>query len=501
MEQFDKQGNGGMTVPTAADGMTPLWAADAVFYHIYPLGLLGAPLRNPAPGAAMEPWNGPQPLDALVPWADHLAGMGFTAVYLGPVFESTSHGYDTADYFRVDRRLGDNAGLRRLVDAFHARGINVILDAVLNHVGRDFPAFRDLQVRGQGSESKSWFAGLDFGRRSPAGDPFAYEGWSGHYDLVKLDLSHRPARQHLLDAVSFWVGEFDIDGLRLDAADVLSRDFMKELAAHTRSLRPDFWLMGEVVHGDYRQWANHESLHSVTNYEAYKGLWSSLNDRNFFEIDWTLKRQFGPAGADLGLYRDRILYNFADNHDVDRVASSLTDPGHLELLYSLLFALPGIPSVYYGSEWGVGGKRRPHSDADLRPALSLERMQHHERAGESQAKGLCGHISRLIKARRGQAALRHGRYRPLLVASEQLAFWRDLEGRSPVGTAGQDLAPVLVVCNSAPTTHILRIDLKHRGLEGRWFQDLLAPDTSFQVKGQLLEVVLAPRSARWLRTV
>jgi glycosidase len=428
MESFDQQG-GGTADAMGMDGMTPAWAANAVFYHIYPLGLLGASFRNPAPGAAMEPWQGPQPLDRLIPWADHLAGMGFTAVYLGPLFESSSHGYDTVDYFRVDRRLGDNAGLRRLVEAFHAQGIRVVLDAVLNHVGRDFPAFRDLQSRGRDSAGKDWFAMLDFSRRGPAGDDFAYEGWHGHYDLVKLDLERGPARRHLLDAVAHWVREFGIDGLRLDAADCLDFGFMQDLAAHCRVLKDGFWLMGEVVHGDYRRWAGPGHLHSVTNYEAYKGLWSSLNDKNFFEIDWTLKRQSGPVGADLGLYRDRILYNFADNHDVDRVASVLKDPAQLELLYSLLFAMPGIPSVYYGSEWGIGGRRRPGTDEDLRPALSLEAMCAHEQAGRSQSPRLCGHISHLIRVRREHPALVEGRYRPAHVAAEQLAFWRDLEGR------------------------------------------------------------------------
>jgi glycosidase len=513
--------NAGTTGTTRAIG--PLWAQDAVFYHVYPLGLLGAPSRNPACDGqeSVQPANGG--LDALVPWLDHLAGLGFGALYIGPLFESTSHGYDTIDYFRVDRRLGDNDSLRRLVDACHARGIRVVLDAVLNHVGRDFPAFRDLQAKGRDSAYAGWFANVDFNRRSPAGDAFAYEGWAGHYDLVKLDSANPAVTGHLLAAVSAWVREFDIDGLRLDAADVLSFDFMKRLSAHCAALKPDFWLMGEVVHGDYRRWANPECLHSVTNYEAFKGLWSSLNDNNYWEIDWTLKRQFGgtapqlgtgagnPPAAEQGMCRGLSLYNFADNHDVDRVASTLSDPAKLELLYSLLFALPGAPSVYYGSEWGVGGKRRPGSDRELRPCLSLPAMQEREARGHSESKGLCAHLSCLIRLRARLAALRHGSYRAVHVANQQLAFWRDLDGRPapamsaapgiaapPVSGQSQELAPVLAVFNQATDALTLNLDPGNRHLEGRWLTDRLDPDCRVQVRGGRLALPMPARQARFL---
>ena len=481
----------------------PAWAGEAAFYQIYPLGLLGVAARNPAPGNEWGIWQGDQPLDRLIPWADHLAGMGFNAVYLGPLFESTSHGYDTVDYFRVDRRLGDNAGLHRVVAAFHQRGIRVVLDAVFNHVGRDFPAFRELQAQGHAAPRRDWFANLDFSRQGPAGDAFAYEGWHGHYDLVKLDLAHRPARQHLLEAVSAWVREFAIDGLRLDAADCLSADFMAELARHCAGLRPDFWLMGEVVAGDYRHWANATMLNSVTNYEAYKGLWSSLNDKNYFEIDWTLKREFGPAGIDTGRYRDLMLYNFADNHDVARVASSLKDPAQLSILYAMLFAMPGIPSVYYGSEWGLAGRRQPDHDHDLRPALDLAWMGEQERRGQSPSPKLCGQIHRFIQLRHRHAALRQGAYRAVLVAAEQLAFWRDLEGKAttPVSTlpTEQDQSPVLAVFNAGATTQTVRIESGLAGLNERWLEDLLEPGRCFQVQQGRLEVQLPACSARWLK--
>jgi glycosidase len=242
----------------------------------------------------------------------------------------------------VDRRLGTNQTLSGLVAGLHQEGMRVILDGVFNHVGRDFWAFRDVLERGEVSPYREWFSGLSFGKTSPLGDPFSYEGWNGHYNLVKLNLRNPAVREHLFGAVKAWMEEFGIDGLRLDAADHVEREFLMALARHCRGLRANFWLMGEVVHGDYRKWVNGEMLDSVTNYECYKGLYSSHVDRNYFEIAYALHRQFGENG----LYRHFPLYAFADNHDVNRVASNLSNPMDLFPLYCLLLTMPGVPSIY-----------------------------------------------------------------------------------------------------------------------------------------------------------
>ncbi|HYW83395.1 MAG TPA: alpha-amylase family glycosyl hydrolase, partial [Spirochaetia bacterium] len=227
----------------------------------------------------------PQPrIEALHAWLEHARKLGANALYLGPVFESSSHGYDTADYFLVDRRLGRNEDLVRFCRAAHDAGVRVIFDAVFNHVGRAFWAFKDLLAKGKDSAHTSWFRGVDFSRRSPHGDPFAYEGWNGHYSLVKLDVANPAVKEHLFAAVSRWVEEFGIDGLRLDAADCIDMGFLRELASFSHRAWPGFWLLGEVIHGDYGRWANPSTLDSVTNYECYKGLYSSHVDDNFFEI-------------------------------------------------------------------------------------------------------------------------------------------------------------------------------------------------------------------------
>jgi len=385
------------------------WAYDSIFYHIYPLGLCGAPLAN-------DFCSPVQPrLEQLHGWLDHLVDLGVNALYLGPVFESTAHGYDTADYLRVDRRLGSNETLARLSCALHQKGIRLILDGVFNHVGRDFWAFRDVLERREQSAYCDWFQGLDWNKRSPYNDPFAYESWNGHYNLVKLNLRHPAVKEHLFQAAEFWMREFDLDGLRLDAADCIDIAFLKELAAFCKSRRPDFWLLGEVIHGNYGRWVNADTLDSVTNYECYKGLYSSHVDKNYFEIAYALNRQFGKSG----LYRDLPLYAFADNHDVDRVASSLKNPAHLYPLYSLLFTMPGVPSIYYGSEWGLEGQRVNGSDVALRPRLKLDEVSRH-----GMQCDLLHAIRRLAKIRKCSTALRHGSYRQLWVSHEQLAFAR-----------------------------------------------------------------------------
>ncbi len=424
---------------------------NSIFYHIYPLGACAAPHHN-------DFQSEPEPrLRQILGWLDHIQSLGANALYLGPVFESGSHGYDTADYFHVDRRLGSRADLAELSGELHARAMHLVLDGVFNHVGRNFWAFRDLQANGQDSPYRHWFADLRFDQRSPLGDPFSYAAWNGHFDLIKLNLSEPAARQHLFDAIRMWKEEFQIDGIRLDAADALSFEFLKDLRAFTNQLDPEMWLMGEVIHGDYRQWANPETLHATTNYELYKSLYSSFNDSNFFELAYSLKREFGPQG----IYRDlSTLYNFADNHDVSRIASQLRDKQQLHLLYFLLFTMPGIPSVYYGSEFGFEGVKQS-DDWNLRPAFDLPQLQN-----QAHAHDLRGWIGHLAYLRKSQPALKFGDYEEVLVASQQFAFSRE---------TGNDF--VVAAINSAAEPAELTLPL--RGKANWRFVDLLNPDETF----------------------
>ncbi|MDB5101719.1 MAG: tRNA(adenine34) deaminase [Cyanobacteria bacterium RYN_339] len=425
------------------------WGHDAIFYHVYPLGMLGAPQRNDfraAPTARLR---------QLEQWIPHWQALGINALYVGPLFESTTHGYDTVDYFQVDRRLGTNADFAALTRALHAAGIRVIVDAVYNHVGRDHFAFQDVRKHGQASRYCDWIAGLRFDKRSPCGDPFTYDTWHGAYELVKLDLKNPEVRDYLLQATAAWMQEFDLDGLRLDAADCLDEGFLRALSTFCRARKPDFWLMGEIVFGDYTKWANPDMLDTTTNYDAYKGLYSSHNDRNYFEIAHTFERQFGAKG----LYNGLSLYNFVDNHDVNRIATQLKHKAHLVPLHVLLFTMPGAPAIYYGSEFAVPGKKAPTSDVPLRPALPLPAAPHE----------LATLIGRLAQLRQGLAPLRRGTYVPLHVANEQFAFARCLPMESVV---------VAVNAAAAPATLALTLPMWQDG----WLVDVLNPGERFEVR-------------------
>ena len=440
---------------------------DATVYHIYPLGHLGAPERN---DFSSEPT--PR-LEELHDWLPHLNDLDANALYLGPLFESSAHGYDTADYYHVDRRLGTNETLQNLSKDLREHGIRLVLDAVFNHVGRGFWAFKDVLEHGENSQYKDWFH-LDFSASSPQGDPFGYEGWSGNYDLVKLNLQHPDVRKHLFDAVAAWVRDFGISGLRLDAADVMNKGFLRELAQFCKTLKPDFWLMGEVVHGDYAEWVNSDMLDSATNYELYKGLWSSHVDKNYFELAHSLKRQFGEGG----IYEGLNLYTFADNHDVNRVASSLTEAAHLYPLYMLLFTVPGVPSIYAGSEWGISGERTDTSDDALRPRLELEKAK-----ANAPHPDLVDLIAQMTRLRHTSPALQEGNYRELLVDHEQLAFLRE--------NAEEKVA---VIVNAADEEVTLDLNLPASSAHDR-----LNGDEHFEIHEGQISIPVSPRWARVLR--
>lgn len=380
----------------------------AIFYHIYPLGFCGAPKINDKIQGVKST------LKRIQDWIPHLVSLNVNALYLGPIFESTEHGYDTDDYYVIDRRLGTNEDFKYLVQCLHENGIKVVLDGVFNHVGRNFWAFRDVITNKQNSKYCGWFNNLNFNSHSPMGDPFNYDAWEGHYNLVKLNLKNPEVVSHLLGAVGMWMDDFKIDGLRLDAADCVDIDFFYALNQFSKAKREDFWLMGEIIHGDYTRWAKPGCLDSVTNYECYKGIYSSHNDKNYFEIAHSLNRLFGSGG----LYKDLTLYSFADNHDVNRVASTLKDKRNLLNEYTMVYTIPGVPSVYYGSEWGIEGTKANGSDENLRPELNLSDVVFND---------LSEHICKLGGIRSQLKSLRKGNYEQVLVRNEQFIFKRTFE--------------------------------------------------------------------------
>lgn len=307
------------------------------------------------------------------------------AIYFSPVFESDTHGYNTRDYTKIDCRLGTNDDFRQVVENCHKAGIKVIIDGVFNHVGRGFWAFQDVLEKRWDSPYKDWFH-ISFDGNSNYNDGLWYEGWEGNYDLVKLNLRNPAVADHIMDCVKGWIDEFDIDGLRLDVAYCLDHDFLRRLRSHCDGLKADFFLLGELLHGDYNQFVNDGMLHSCTNYKCYKGIYSSFNSMNMFEIVHTLLRQFGPE--DWTENRGKHLLSFVDNHDVTRIASILTNEKHLPLVYAMAYGMPGIPCVYYGSEWGAKAEK---SQGDPALRACFEKPEWNE---------LCDFIAKLGEAKR-----------------------------------------------------------------------------------------------------
>lgn len=399
------------------------WYDEAVLYHIYPLGLTGAPKQN----AYQEPEHR---LKTLHPWIDHIKELGCNTLYIGPLFESVGHGYETTDYKKLDSRLGDNQDLKDFVDACHEKGVRVILDGVFNHTGRDFFAFKDIQEKRQGSPYKDWYCNVNFWSNNEYNDGFSYDNWGGYNLLVKLNQRNPEVQNYIRDVVRFWVQEFDIDGLRLDAADVLDFDFMKMLRQTAEEVKPEFWLMGEVIHGDYIRWVNEWTLHSVTNYHLHKALFSGHNDHNYFEIAHTVKRLYDMGGCNSNRFK---LYNFVDNHDVERIHTKLRNKAHFIPVHVLLYGLPGIPGLYYGSEFGIDGRKENFSDDSLRPAIRLEDYR-----DALTRNAFTSAIAKLGQARQQSKALNYGDYRELRLLNRQYAFSRNFEGESVVVTVNND---------------------------------------------------------------
>ncbi len=383
-----------------------MWADESIFYQIYPLGFCGAPFENDGVLTSR--------ILKVNDWIPHINKLGANAIYFSPVFESDTHGYNTRDYRKIDCRLGTNDDFKNVCDNLHKAGIKVVLDGVFNHVGRGFFAFQDVLKNREASPYKDWFARIDFGGNSNYNDGLWYEGWEGNYDLVKLNLRNEEVINYIFDSIKLWVDEFDIDGIRLDVAYCLDKDFLKRLRHFCNGLKADFWLLGELLHGDYNQFVNDEMLHSCTNYECYKGLFSSFNSMNMFEIVHSLLRQFGPENWTL--YKGKHLLTFVDNHDVSRIASNLNNENHLPLIYALAFGMPGIPCVYYGSEWGAKAHKN-EGDSALRACFDAPIENE-----------LSDYISKLANAHKNSKAICYGDFKSVVLTNHQCVFERTCDG-------------------------------------------------------------------------
>jgi glycosidase len=332
----------------------PTWPDHSLWWHLYPLGFLGAERTAPPPDEPVR-----HRLDQLTDWLGYVVELGCNGMLLGPVFASETHGYDTVDHFRIDPRLGTEEDLVRFVRAAKERGVRVVLDGVFNHVGRSFPAFADAVARGPETPSYGWFKRTG----DQAGSADSFQTFEGHHRLVELDHGNPDVADYVAGVLDYWL-ERGIDGWRLDAAYRIPAEFWRRVLPRVRERHPEAWFTGEVIHGDYVDYVADSGLDTVTQYELWKAIWSSLNDRNMFELLWALKRHNS-------MLESFAPQTFVGNHDVTRLASRLTDPRHLVHALVILLTVGGIPSVYAGDERAMRGVKEDREGGDdaVRPAF------------------------------------------------------------------------------------------------------------------------------------
>jgi len=326
------------------------WVEHAIWWQVYPLGFCGAPIRDPEPTPAPR-------LRRLMGWLDYAIELGTSGLLLGPVFASQTHGYDTVDQFRIDPRLGGEEDFDALVAACSQRGLRLLLDGVFSHVGAQHPDVIRALDEGPGGPTADLF---DIDWNAPDGPaPRVFEG---HASLVRLNHASERAVQYVTAVMEHWLAR-GIDGWRLDAAYSVDTGFWARVIPAVRDRHPNAWFLGEVIHGDHSRFVASSGLDATTQYELWKAIWSSIKDRNFFELDWALNRHNG--------FLAHFTPNtFIGNHDVTRIASVIGSDGAVMAL-AILLTLGGIPSIYYGDEQGFTGikEERAGGDDAIRPAF------------------------------------------------------------------------------------------------------------------------------------
>ncbi|MGY2129554.1 alpha-amylase family glycosyl hydrolase [Blastococcus sp. SYSU DS0617] len=401
------------------------WPDTVIWWHVYPLGFTGAPVR-PASGGRGE--GTVHRLDRVAAWLDHVVELGLNGLALGPVFASQTHGYDTVDHFRVDPRLGDEDGFRRLVEACHERGIRVCLDGVFNHVGRGHPAFAAVEAEGPAAPTAGLFR-VDWTGWQP-GDPVRADVFEGHDQLVALDHSSPEVADLVVRVMRHWLDR-GADGWRLDAAYAVPPEFWARVLPEVRRTHPDAWFTGEVIHGDAAAIVRASAMDSLTQYELWQAIWHGIAERNFFELAHALERHNGLLGTFLPS-------TFVGNHDVTRIASAV-GADLVPHALAVLFTVAGVPSVYAGDEYGWTGvkEQRAGGDDAVRPEFPPRPPDPAEL--DATARGTLDAHRALVALRRRRPWLTRAHVDVVQLANEQVVL------RS--GTAGE---AVVVALNLGP---------------------------------------------------
>ncbi|MHA1789531.1 MAG: alpha-amylase family glycosyl hydrolase, partial [Candidatus Helarchaeota archaeon] len=439
-----------------------------IIYHIYPIGFFGAPKFGKDEDKITNRLAG------IRDYYNYFIDLGINVVQFGPLFESVSHGYDTIDYMKIDHRLGTNELFKMLVNELHKIGIKVIIDGVFNHVSREFDSFKDIIQYKEKSWRKHWHY-IDFSKNSPYNDGFDYQTWEGHYELVKLNLQEQDVKNYIFSVAKYWLKDIGVDGWRLDVAYQLNTRFLEEFRQVCKSIKPDCFLIGEMIHGPYTKWIGPKLLDAGTGYQVYKSIWSSFNSNNMHELKAVLERSFHK---DWGLFKDTVLVNFLGNHDTTRIRSILRDDRFIYPAFIFLLTSNGIPKIYYGDEIGMKGIKREHTDDELRRPMIKMGQPIPDNGAE-----ILNHVKNLIQIRKSNHALIYGNITPIYAEPNYFAYIR----RSSQQT-------ILIIINNKLEPEFKKIPLWNQGLNNSKFVELLdqGGPKEFYIKNDHLEAQFFP---------
>jgi glycosidase len=458
----------------------PYWVQDAIFYQIFPDRFANGDLTNDPPnlqkwGSAPTVWGFQGgDLRGIIQHFDYLLDLGITAIYLNPIFAATStHRYNTSDYYQIDPKLGTLADFRALLDTAHRNDVRIVLDGVFNHVGRGFFAFVDVLENGANSPYKGWFCIKDFPLDAyNGGQPENYLGWWNHKDLPKLNTSNKQVRKYIFDVARYWI-EQGIDGWRLDVPNEIDDDgFWAEFRQVVRAANRDAYLLGEIWDVDPR-WADDRHFDGLMNYPVRDALLAFFQSREnavqFSERITGLFKAYKPENLS-------AMYVPLDTHDTERfktVVGGNTDKLKLAFLFQMAF--PGAPAIYYGDEIGLEGGKDP----DSRRAFPWKEVDWNQE--------LRLWIKTLITLRKRTPSLRRGDYLGLLAKDGHYAFAR---------TLGED--KVLVAMNATSRARQIEVPCVTLGWgEGRLVQSLINGE-KYTVNRGILSLNLSSWSGVWI---
>ncbi len=338
----------------------PEWAANKVVYQIFPSRYAASQpvdkeLWYKAPITFTDNLHGD--IRGIIDHLDYIRDLGIDVIYLTPIFKSdSSHKYDTIDYYQIDPSFGTAEDLRELVQKAHQYGMKVVLDAVFNHTGRDFFAFKDILENKEKSKYLDWYFIDKFPLDTEPGQAPNFKCFGYYGGMPKLNLKNPEVEKYVTDVACYWLKECDIDGWRMDVGDEISHYFWKHFRRAVKAVKKDALIIGEIWHyaGDFLEG---DEWDTVMNYPFYLNLIDLLADE---KID--VSRFIQNLGYMKGRLNKKcypLMWNLIDSHDTARFLHLCNNKQKQHLAAAFQLLMPGMPMIYYGDELAMPGANDP----------------------------------------------------------------------------------------------------------------------------------------------